>query len=178
MQMTSRKTRRTSLRADAPLTAPSFGSPIAANLFYALCGPFPTIGWRVRDDKGTEYQINLTDDDIRAINSARYIAYAGPEYDWPEAQPIANPGYVPLPLFRFEHTDDCPARIVGASHGRPIGCQCPAHVIADTGRPAAALPRRDPPRDALTDHETHCAVNGPIYGSTPHCDCAFGRQFR
>jgi hypothetical protein len=35
-----------------------------------------------------------------------------------------------------------------------------------------------PKLETLTDHEAGCAINGPIYGSTPHCDCAFGRQFK
>lgn len=47
--------------------------------------------------------------------------------------------------------------------GHAINCGC-----ADCVRAAGKL----------TDHEAHCAINGPIYGSTPHCDCAFGKQFK
>lgn len=79
----SRRLRRTTMLASEPLHAPEFGSPKAANLFFAKVGGFPTIGFRIRASDGREYQVNLDAVDIAAINKARNVDFAGDEYGWP-----------------------------------------------------------------------------------------------
>lgn len=81
----SRRLRRTTMLASETLhAAAKFGSMKSSNMFYSLCGDDPTIGFRVRASDGREYQINLTAGDIEAINQARNVDYAGPEYGWPK----------------------------------------------------------------------------------------------
>ena len=93
MQILTRKVRRMISRGFLDLRPDIFGSMFKTNMFYGrtrinpheTAESVPAIGWRVNGSDGVEYQIMLTDADIRAINHARHVTYAGDEYGWPEA---------------------------------------------------------------------------------------------
>lgn len=53
----------------------------------------------------------------------------------------------------------------------PVALENPCAEIPIEARQITNL---KPPLD---DHEAGCAINHPTPDSTPHCDCAFGRQF-
>ena len=83
---------------------------------------------------------------------------------------VAQPVPATLPADVRQSLGLCPHGYALPVCGLPADCeQCAEH-----GR----INRGEIPIPPLTDHELHCSINGPIYGSTPHCDCAFGRQFK